>query len=74
MGKERPFMILLTIPETAKEIHVHPCTIRRKITAGEIPFHRIGKKYFFTPQDIEQYLNQCAVPAKTTEAPAGVAE
>jgi hypothetical protein len=32
------------------------------VASGKAPCHRIGKKIFFTPQDIEQYLKRCAVP------------
>jgi hypothetical protein len=53
--KRRLAMVLLNTSETAKELRVHPCTI-----------HRIGKKVFFTPEDIEQYLKRCAVPVTDT--------
>ena len=54
-------MVLLNKSETAKELRVHPCTIQRMIAKGSINHHRIGKKIFFTPEDIEQYLKLCAV-------------
>jgi excisionase family DNA binding protein len=34
------------------------------IRAGEIPFHKVGGKYLFTPEDLAEYLKSAAVPAK----------
>jgi excisionase family DNA binding protein len=56
-------MVLLNSSETAKELHIHQCTIYRLIAKGGIDYHRIGKKIFFTQGDIEQYLKRCAVQA-----------
>jgi hypothetical protein len=34
------------------------------IRAGEIPHHKMGGKYLFTPEDLAAYLKSTAVPAK----------
>jgi excisionase family DNA binding protein len=62
--RSEPAMVLLNPSETAKELRVHVCTIHRMPAKGSICHHRIGKKIYFTPEDIEQYLKRCAVTAK----------
>ncbi len=34
----------ITIPEAAEHIGIHPRTLERMITAGELPGYKIGKK------------------------------
>jgi excisionase family DNA binding protein len=53
---------LRTIKETAPRLLMAEVTLRRMIRRGECPYHRIGKKYFFTPDDIEKIISDCAVP------------
>ena len=53
---------LLSINEAAKKIRLSVCTVRRLTKRREIPFRKIGKRYFFTPQDIETFIEGCAVP------------
>jgi excisionase family DNA binding protein len=58
------FMQLLTIKEVAEELRLAPITIRRMIRARTIPYHRLGGKYLFTPEDLAAYLEAAAVPAR----------
>jgi len=53
---------LLTVYETAPILKMAVITLRRIIRKHEIPFHKIGKRYFFTDEDIQTYLSQTAVP------------
>jgi len=55
---------LKNIEMTAQLLHVAEITLRRLIKRREISFHRIGHKYLFTEEDINQYLFNTAVPAK----------
>jgi excisionase family DNA binding protein len=69
-------MDLLTIEEAAENLRTSKITIRRMIKAGTIPYRRLGTggknaRIFFTPKDLESYLESAAVPAKTV--PAGSA-
>ena len=57
-------MQLLNIEEAAENLRTSPITIRRMVRAGVIPYHKLGGKYFFTPEDLEAYLEAAAVPAK----------
>ncbi|GHU62083.1 hypothetical protein FACS189445_4750 [Spirochaetia bacterium] len=54
---------LMTIKDAAPELLIAEITLRRMVRKGEIPHHRIGKKILFSPKNIEQYLEKCAVPA-----------
>jgi excisionase family DNA binding protein len=57
---------LMTIKTAAPKLHVSEITLRRLIRSRSIPYHKIGeKRYFFTESDIENYLRNCEVPAKS---------
>jgi excisionase family DNA binding protein len=53
---------LLTLGETAPILNLSVITIRRLIKKREIPFHRIGHKFFFTEEDIQTIISQSASP------------
>jgi excisionase family DNA binding protein len=57
-------MLLYDVSQAGKELRLAPITIRRMIRAGEIPHHKMGGKYLFTPEDLAAYLEAAAVPAK----------
>jgi excisionase family DNA binding protein len=57
-------MILYDVQQAAKELGISPITIRRKIRLGEIPHRRMGGLIRFTPQDLQDYIDRSAVPAK----------
>jgi excisionase family DNA binding protein len=66
-------MQLLNIEEAAENLRVSAVTIRRMIKSGTIPYRRMGtggknKRIFFTPEDLDAYLNSVAVPARTLPA------
>jgi excisionase family DNA binding protein len=42
----------MTLEEAARELRVHPQTLRRWIRAGQFPAHRFGKQYRVTPEDL----------------------
>jgi len=50
------------IKDLALKFHVSIITIRRLIKNKKIPFRRIGKRYFFTEDDIQVFLSSSAVP------------
>ena len=53
---------LINLADAAPILNISVITIRRLIKKREIPYHRIGHKYFFTEEDIQTYLSQTAVP------------
>jgi excisionase family DNA binding protein len=53
---------LLTVRDTAPILGMAIITLRRLLKKHEIPYHKIGKRYFFTEEDIQKYLSQTAVP------------
>jgi excisionase family DNA binding protein len=62
-------MQLLNIEEAAENLRTSTVTIRRMIKAGTIPYRRLGTggkntRIFFTPEDLDAYLEAAKVPAK----------
>ena len=53
---------LFALVDAVPILHISVVTIRRLIKKGEIPYHRIGHKYFFTEEDLETYLSKISVP------------
>jgi len=46
---------LLTYDQAAKLLNVHPVTLRRLVSAGKIPHHKIGSKAVrFNPDELMQ--------------------
>ena len=58
-------MILFDVSQAAKELGVSPVTMRRKTKMGEIPHRRMGGLIRYTPQDLQDYIDRSAVPART---------
>jgi excisionase family DNA binding protein len=57
-------MILYDVSQAAKELGISPISVRRKTKLGEIPHRRMGGLIRFTPQDLQDYIDRSAVPAK----------
>jgi hypothetical protein len=57
-------MTLFDIKQASEELRLAPITIRRRVRAKLIPHRKIGGRIFFTPQDIQEYIDQSAVPAQ----------
>ena len=47
---------IFNVNDTAQKLHISTVTLRRFIKKRVIPFHKIGKKYYFTEEDINEYL------------------
>ena len=52
---------LLTVYDTAPILNMAIITLRRLIKKRKIPYHRIGKRYFFTEEDIQKFISESAV-------------
>lgn len=55
MASERADQRLLTVPEVAERLRVHPITVRRLIKAGRLPAVRIGRAVRVRVADVEAY-------------------
>jgi excisionase family DNA binding protein len=66
-------MELLKIPETAARLRISDCVLRRWIAKGAIPYHRLGKQYYFTESDLQAYIDACAVHAAIPARTGGAA-
>ena len=49
---------LLSVEETALELHVSTKTVRRLIKTDNLPVHRIGRCLRVSQDDLRVYLNQ----------------
>jgi len=58
-------MDLFTIQTAAPELRVSEATLRRIITRNEIGYRRIGRRYLFRREDIDQFLESAYQPPKT---------
>jgi excisionase family DNA binding protein len=64
-------MTLYNVSQAAAELGISPISVRRKTKLGEIPHRRMGGLIRFTPQDLQEYVDRSAVPAKAARQPAG---
>jgi hypothetical protein len=59
---------LLRLPEAAHllspEGYVSVSTLRLEINRGRLPAQRIGKSFFVTPRDLEEFVKTCRVKPK----------
>jgi excisionase family DNA binding protein len=53
---------LYNLHETAQKFKIADITLRRLIKKRAVPFHRIGRKYVFTEDDIKNYLTNVSHP------------
>jgi excisionase family DNA binding protein len=48
--------LVLTVNETAKELRVHPLTVRRAIARGDLPSVTIGRRVLVPKKALEAWL------------------
>jgi excisionase family DNA binding protein len=53
---EAPVLRTLDLLEAATFLHLHPQTVRRLASAGEIPAAKPGKRWVFVEQDLADWL------------------
>jgi len=58
-------MDLFTIQTAAPELRVSEATLRRFISRNEIGYRRVGRRYLFRREDIDQFLESAYQPPKT---------
>ena len=55
---------LLTVQELAQRLRIHEATLYRLLQRGKIPSHKIADRRYFTPEDVERFMQLTAVPAR----------
>lgn len=63
--------MLYNVSQTAKELNVSEVTVRRLIKFMHIPYRKIGDRYLFSEQDINDYLESVKVSAVDQRKIAG---
>ena len=52
---------LKTVKELAPLLNCAEITLRRLIAAHKISYHKVGSRYLFSDEDIDEYLNYIKV-------------
>jgi excisionase family DNA binding protein len=52
--------LVLTVLETAKELRVHPLTVRRAIKRGDLPAVTVGRRVLVPRKALEDWLSRTA--------------
>ncbi len=55
---------LITIPEVAKALRVHPSTIRRFIRDGKLTGLKIGRQWVFEPTAVKKFVENCSLSSE----------
>lgn len=59
---------LISLPKAAKMIGMSEHSLRRRMHEGEIPYVEIGRKFFFTPLTVANYVPVAKPALATTSA------
>jgi excisionase family DNA binding protein len=62
--------LLLTPEQVADQLQVPVATLRRWVTEGKVPFHRIGRKTRFSQANVQAILELSQVQPERTVAAA----
>ena len=55
-AKPNPVAKFYSVDDVADALGVHPKTVRRRITAGELRVHRIGRQLRISTEDFHAYV------------------
>jgi excisionase family DNA binding protein len=53
--------LVLTVEETARELRIHPLTVRRAIKRGDLPGVSVGRRVLIPRRALEEWLTSRAV-------------
>jgi excisionase family DNA binding protein len=56
-----PIPLLLTPEQVAELLQVEVASLRRWVTEGRVPFHRVGRKTRFTRADVDTIIDTAQV-------------
>jgi excisionase family DNA binding protein len=68
----RLFEPLLTVPEAARLLHMHPKTLQIMARDGRIPSVRIGKPWLFRESDLDAWVRSKITSPQPTAPVNGV--
>ena len=54
----------MTIKQVAEKLHLHPVTVRRMAKNGDLPARKLGRKWHFLKEAIEEKITP-EVPTQT---------
>jgi excisionase family DNA binding protein len=57
---------ILTVPEVAEYLHVHPTTIYRLLRAKQLPAFRVGSEWRFNVDTIDRWRSEQEQAAAST--------
>ena len=55
---------LYSVPEAADFLNISIHTLRAWISQRRIPFIKLGRRVCFRPEELNAFINSCAVEAK----------
>jgi excisionase family DNA binding protein len=54
--------LVLTVEQTARELRIHPLTVRRAIKRGELPAVHVGRRVLIPRKALEDWLMRGVAP------------
>lgn len=54
---------LLTVQQASEFLHISVSTLHKLSASKSVAHYRLGKRVFFKPEDLEEYLESRRVPA-----------
>ena len=61
--------MLFTERQVAEKLHIKPCTIRNERLQGAISYIKIRSRYFYTEEQIEEYIRSKTILSKASSPP-----
>ncbi len=63
------FEPLLNLQEAARLLRMHPETLKRRARQGEIPGHKIGKRWYFRESELDAWVGAQVRSEQTQTTP-----
>ncbi len=48
----------LTVKEVAQKLHLSTETVKKKLQSGELPGHKVGRKWLISPSELMRHLEE----------------
>ncbi len=63
---------VITVPEVAQYLRVHPSTVYRHLKRGDIPAFKLGRDWRFNLESIDEWRLRLETPPRTLAEPLHV--